>query len=220
MTCQVKKRYTDLAILEEDIWRQRAKLRWELQGDKNTRYFHALASSSKRNNTVMQIEWNGQQYSDQRAKAEAFFQFYKELMGKPSQPTPPICWEILYGQDQHDLQSLQDPITVQEVQQVIQTWPRNKSPGPDGFTGEFYIKYQHILIRDIHAVLSNITAEGGSLHPLNTSYIILIPKKANSLHPQDYRPISLVHGMQRIFSKILANRVQQHIPRLVSEEQT
>lgn len=36
VTCLIKKRYTTLAILEEDIWKQRAKIRWELQGDKNT----------------------------------------------------------------------------------------------------------------------------------------------------------------------------------------
>lgn len=220
IACQIKKRYTDLSILEEDIWKQRAKLRWELKGDKNTRYFHTVASTSKRKNTIMHIEWNGQQFSDQRAKADAFFQFYKELMGKSSASTPTICWDNLYGEERHELQALQDPIMVQEVQQVIQTWPRNKSPGPDGFTGEFYTKYQNILIRDIHAVLSHITTTGDSLHPLNTSHIILIPKKETSLHPQDYRPISLIHGMQRIFSKILANRVQQYIPRLVSEEQT
>lgn len=134
---QNKKRYNDLLILEEDIWRQRPKLRWELQGDKYTWYFHTVVSSFKRNNTIMQIEWNEQQFSDQRAKTDAFFQFYKGLMGKLSTPTLNICWDNLYGQEQHELKALQDPIRVHEVQQIIQTWPKNKSPGPDRFTGEF-----------------------------------------------------------------------------------
>ncbi|XP_078169794.1 uncharacterized protein LOC144564134 [Carex rostrata] len=152
VTCQIKRRYTQLATLEEDIWRQRAKLRWELEGDKNTRYFHAFASNSKRNNTIMQIEWHGQQFSDQRAKAEAFFQFYKGLMGKTSHPMPHICWENLYSRDQHDLQALQDPITLQEVQQVIQAWPRNKSPGPDGFTELRQIQILKIVLTAFESI--------------------------------------------------------------------
>lgn len=64
-----KKRYNDLAVLEEDLWRQRAKLRWELHGDKGTKYFHAIASKNKRSSLISQIEHNGSLYTDHKTKA-------------------------------------------------------------------------------------------------------------------------------------------------------
>lgn len=67
--------------MEEDIWRQRAKALWETQGDRGTHYFHTVASSKRRSNTIQHIEFQGAQYLDQKTKAQAFFQHYKELMG-------------------------------------------------------------------------------------------------------------------------------------------
>ncbi|XP_078156078.1 uncharacterized protein LOC144551855 [Carex rostrata] len=68
INCIIKKRYTDLAVLEEELWKQRAKLRWNKEGDKNTHYFHAVASASKRTNNISQIEVNDNTISDQKGK--------------------------------------------------------------------------------------------------------------------------------------------------------
>lgn len=46
------------------MWRQRARKKWELEGDKGTRYFHALASIAKNQNSVAEIEYQGATYSD------------------------------------------------------------------------------------------------------------------------------------------------------------
>lgn len=120
IACIVKKRHTDLSVLEEDIWKQRAKIKWKIYGDKNTSYFHTLASSSKRTNTITQIEWNGAVYSDQQAKAQAFFMFYKDLVGSTSTSMPDICWNNLYSDRTYSLTELGEPITITEIQKVIQ----------------------------------------------------------------------------------------------------
>lgn len=96
------------------------------------------------------------------------------------------------------------PITIEEINKVIQAWPNNKTPGPDGFTGEFYKKYVLLLAPDILRFICYVTENELTLSPLNTSFVVLIPKKENACRPQEYRPISLIHGIQRIFSKVLA----------------
>ena len=49
--------------------------------------------------------------------------------------------------NQEEIDQLNRPITRNEIEYVIKTLPTNKSPGPDGFTGEFY---QNIQRRNLH----------------------------------------------------------------------
>jgi hypothetical protein len=102
---------------------------------------------------------------------------------------------------------MENLISEQEITDVLQSWPNNKSPGPEKFTGEFYKNFQDLLVPQILNVLSNTMITGQSLFPLNSSYITLIPKKEGANKPQDFRSIILVHGVQNFFSKILANRL-------------
>ena len=40
--------------------------------------------------------------------------------------------------NQQEIEIMSNPITSTEIEAVIKNLPRNKSPGPDGFTGRFY----------------------------------------------------------------------------------
>ena len=39
---------------------------------------------------------------------------------------------------QEEIEIMNSPITSTEIESVIKNLPKNKSPGPDGFTGELY----------------------------------------------------------------------------------
>jgi predicted site-specific integrase-resolvase len=58
------------------------------------------------------------------------------------------------------------------------------------------------------------------MEPLNDSHITLIPRKQGATEVKDFRPISLLNFMQKIFSKLLANRLQPIIHQLITSTQT
>jgi hypothetical protein len=94
------------------------------------------------------------------------------------------------------MQSIQDIFTIEEITKVIDRWPANKAPGPDGYTGEFLKRFKDILMPDmLHTFNHVLTTPGQTLDQLNDSYIILIPKKEGAVEVQDYRPISLLNSM-------------------------
>ncbi|XP_078168506.1 uncharacterized protein LOC144563005 [Carex rostrata] len=139
-------------------------------GDRNTKFFHRVATLRKTRNWIDVVQLEGTQILEHKEKAKVFFNHFVKLMGTNHSSTMDFDYESC-GEQHHQLQYLKDAIFVQEIDQHSQ--------------GD------------------------GSDNVQNDSYIAFIPKKNGSFQLGDYRPISLINSVQKLFSKVVTMATNQ-----------
>ena len=78
--------------------------------------------------------------------------------------------------NQEEIEIMNNPITSTEIEAVIKTLSKNKSPGPDGFTGEFYQIFRKELMPTLLKLFQKIAEEEALPNSFYKATITLIPK--------------------------------------------
>ena len=96
--------------------------------------------------------------------------------------------------NQEEIENLNRSITSTEIETVIRNLPANKTPGPDGFTAEFYQKFREELTPIILKRFQKIAEEGKLPNSFYEVIIILIPKPdKDTTEKKKYKPTSLMN---------------------------
>jgi hypothetical protein len=205
------------ALLQEEIsWRQKSRIKWLKEGDKCTKFFHSMANSNKRYNTIDSLLINGSLSSNPAAIRDHVVNFYESMFAE-SMPWRPRLDDLAFESiSAVEVSSLEASFLEKEVKDVIFGMDGNKAPGPDGFSMAFFQACWGVLKEDIMAVFADFHARGKLEKSLNSTLISLIPKVPGASELKDFRPISLVSGIYKIISKVLANRLRLVMHSIIS----
>ncbi len=135
---QAKSEVEKLLLLEEISWRQKSRVLWLQEGDKNTRFFHQIANSNRRFNNINRLFINGAETTDPTVTGEGLVTYYSQLFSDDKVRRPLLDGLDFSSIDEADSTILEAPFTEEEVSGVVQGMAGDKALGPNGFSLAFF----------------------------------------------------------------------------------
>lgn len=206
---------------EEQFWRQRAKVKWLVEGDKSTKFFHAVATVKRKRSKIFGIkDMNGNWVSEQTEIAAAGVDFFKAQFSMEHQNFDFLLITELVPEMIIDAQK-EAVIGVpggDEIKEAVFSINADGAAGPDGFNGHFYRQCWDIIKEDLIVAVQSFFQ--GQIFPKSWSstLIVAIPKVENPSSFGDMRPIILCNFNDKIISKIVAERMALILPVIISPE--
>ncbi|GJT83322.1 RNA-directed DNA polymerase, eukaryota [Tanacetum coccineum] len=185
------KEIEDLEHLKNLDLMQKAKIKWAIEGDENSKFIHGYINN-KISRSRINVLTNRLQFTSNLFKTFS----------------------------NHDITFLGALFSISKIKEAVWNCGGSKALGPDSFTFNFIKHYWDILGKDFIDMVKKFEMHGYIPRGCNSSFIALVPKIQDPLNIKDYRPISLTGCQYKVIAKVLANRLQQVVHSVVSDVQT
>jgi mannosylglycoprotein endo-beta-mannosidase len=204
----------DLLVLlyqrEEEYWRQRSRVKWTMQGDANTAYFHAVANGRRRKCAILSLQTPTGPISEKGAIQAHIYNFYRELMGTED----PQVLTLVHGLwDASQCVSLEEncrmaiTFTDRDLDEVLAQTKTETAPGPDGLPVAFFKSFWNLVRPLILGILNDFTLGRVDISRLNFGVLSLLPKVPGADSIKLFRPIALINVIFKFISKAFAIRL-------------
>lgn len=210
-----------LYTIKSSMLCQKARVDWQLHGERNTRFFHkALAKRRKSNNILSLCSGDSVITSIQEIKNTFLHHFKGILAPKKAQAVFGLPVGFLSTLSLHNSSLLVNLFSEHEVYEALKDSDPNKAPGPDGMNAGVLKALWDTIKIDVMQFFQDFYDLKQVPKGYNSSFIALIPKKINASLPGDYRPISLMNSAMKLLTKVLSRRLKLVMPMVVSQVQS
>ncbi|MFS7926579.1 putative RNA-directed DNA polymerase [Helianthus anomalus] len=200
--------------------RQKSRIRWALEGDENSAFFHNIINSNISSNRLNGLMIDGEWVTNPILVKKALFEFFHHQFTEPMILRPELVCPNLVSISDSEANSLIAPFSLDEIKEAVWGCEGDRAPGPDGFNFKFIKRCWSEFQEDFMKLFNQFHAEGSINKGWSSSFIALIPKVKDPLGPSDFRPISLIGVVNKVISKVLVNRLKGVMDKLISEQQS
>ena len=203
----------------------RSRIQYMYEGEKSTAFFLGLEKQKQNKTEIKEIlDHNGKVIKKSDEILKVVRSYYENLFKKDE------CDECCVDEALAALKktlSVEDKewcdceFTENEIKCAIEGLNKNRSPGSDGLTAEFYGEFKDILVPIMGKLCKYIDKTGCVPESMSVGVITIFFKNKGDVRNLDnYRPISLLNTDYKIIAKIIANRIREVVGTLINKTQT
>ncbi|KAJ0788215.1 putative RNA-directed DNA polymerase [Helianthus annuus] len=200
--------------------RQRSRVRWAKDGDENSKYFHSMVNCRKASNKIHGLRINGSWCSKPSLVKKSIFQFFRDKFKEDLGCRPEVVCDNIKRLSSAEASLLVEGFSKEEIKNAVSECGSDRAPGPDGFNFKFIKHFWDIFEDDFFKVLNEFYVSGTISRGCASAFITLIPKVNDPVSLNEFRPISLVSAINKVISKVLANRLKKVLGSVISVNQS
>lgn len=179
---------------------QKARVKWLAEGDSNSRFFHAYMKGNRRRTQLMKLQVNGEWVEDvigvkREVRSHFAEKFKEENFNRPTHDG--VSFNQIDGSANELLLA---PFSMEEVKEVVWECDGNKSLGPDGFNFNFIKACWDTIGVEVMKFFEEFHRFAKLPKAVSASFIAIIPKSSNPQGLGEYRPISLIGCLYKMFN--------------------
>ncbi|XP_059076363.1 uncharacterized protein LOC131875739 [Cryptomeria japonica] len=168
-------------LREEIFWKQKSRIDWLQEGDRNTAFFHNSVKARRQGNSISSlVSQDGAQLSSSADISREAVNYFSNLFSREDiaaraeEGAILDCIPQLVSAKMNGV--LLCPILLPELEKVVFNMKKGKAPGPDGFPIEFFQEFWEIIKFDLLEVIQESHRNKQMLKSMNSTFLALIPK--------------------------------------------
>ncbi|GKD11164.1 hypothetical protein Tco_1190849, partial [Tanacetum coccineum] len=163
--------YTEAVKDELGLLKQKAKVNWMKNGDKNTAFFYSFLKARKNRNIVESIyDERGNRFEGDKV-TDQFVKHFEDFLGT-SFLVDPINADIFTNTlSMTEAEYMVRDVSQDEIKNALFDIDGDKAPGPDGFSSEFFKKAYDVIGKDFSSAVKEFFRSGTLLREINSTLI-------------------------------------------------
>ncbi|XP_071928179.1 uncharacterized protein [Coffea arabica] len=176
---EARARLRNALVVEEEFWRQKARVKWLCDGDRNTKFFQAVVTERRRKSVIHRIrKSDGVWIDDESSICTEAVDFFRALFTEEGGMTSSDMLEVIPRLlTETDNEMLTRAPSLQEVKEVIFSMDGESAEGPDGFTESFFTAAWEVIEEDVYRAILSFFCGAMLLRSITATAIVLLPKR-------------------------------------------